>query len=430
VDTGITRKSGKRRKVKSNFFSFFKMLKDYVKYAFGTLRKRKLRSWLTMIGIFIGIAAVVSLIGLGEGLRNAINSQFNMLGPDIITVQASGLQYGPPGTGAVDPLEESYADEIAKIPGVKYAINRLLESGTMEFNDKLAFGMAGSMPDGVHRKVVEEMIGLKPEQGRMLKDGDRNKVVLGNNFLDDDTFGKGMNSGDRVLINDKPFEVVGILKKSGNFILDGVVLMNDEPLRDLFDGTDEVSIVAVKMNKGANGNQVKEDIEKLLRKERSVKEGEENFKVELAIDALGALNDTLFAVQLFVYIIAGISLVVGGIGIANTMYTAVVERTKEIGIMKSIGARNSDIFLLFFIESGLLGMTGGVIGVIIGVSLAYGLAFIGAMQLGSGLIQAHVSIWLVGGALAFSFLVGCIAGITPALRASKLHPVDALRYSK
>ena len=114
----------------------------------------------------------------------------------------------------------------------------------------------------------------------------------------------------------------------------------------------------------------------------------------------------------------------------NTMYTAVVERTKEIGIMKSIGAKNKDIFALFFFESGLLGMVGGIIGIGIGVGLAKGLAYIGSLQLGSNLIQAKISLFLVFGALLFSYLIGSLAGILPAVQASKLSPVEALRYAK
>ena len=138
----------------------------------------------------------------------------------------------------------------------------------------------------------------------------------------------------------------------------------------------------------------------------------------------------MFAVQLFVYIIASISLIVGGIGITNTMYTAVLERTKEIGVMKAIGARNSMIFALFSIESGLLGLIGGIIGILIGLALAYGFAAAGRVALGVDLIQAHISPFLLIGALLFSFIVGTSAGVLPALQAAKLQPVDALRSGK
>lgn len=406
------------------------MLYDYIRLAIRSLIKRRLRSWLTMIGIFIGIAAVVSLIGLGEGLRNAITSQFGNLGGDIISIQASGTRFGPPGSGAVSPLKAGLDDKIENINGVDFAISRLIESGRMKFNDRYSIAYLASMPDSPERKEVEDINGFRIETGRLLKDGDRNKIVLGNNFKKEDTFGKGISVGDKIEIDEKQFEVVGIVKKLGSFILDNIVMMNEYPLRELKDNTEKVSIIAVKVKEEQNIQIVKERIEKLLRKERDVKEGEEDFTVELAANTIETINSTLFAVQLFVYIIASISLLVGGIGIMNTMYTAVVERTREIGIMKSIGARNSNIFVLFLVESGLLGMIGGLIGMVLGIVLAKGLAAIGAAQLGSDLIQAEISFGLIFGALSFSFIIGCIAGITPAIRASKLHPVDALRHVK
>jgi len=402
------------------------MIVDYLKLAVNNLIKRKLRSWLTLIGIFIGIATVVSLIGLGEGLRNAISSQFNVLGTDIITIQASGVQYGPPGTGVINPLKKEYVDKIQNVKGVDFAINRMIKTTKMEYNDRVFMDAIGSMPDGEDRREVEKRLSLKAEQGRLLKDGDKGKVTLGNNFLKSDAFGKPVKLGDNVLLQGKPFEVIGIAEKTGSFSADMVVLMNEQDLRDLYDDKDSVSIIVVKVEEGADMEAIKEDIEKILRKERNVEKGEEDFTVEISLNAIKTLESTLFAVQLFVYIIAGISLVVGGIGIMNTMFTAVVERTKEIGIMKSIGARNSDIFTLFLVESGLLGSVGGLVGALAGVIMAKGLAFVGAMQLGSELISANIPWWLFTGALLFSFIVGCVAGITPALGAATLHPVDAL----
>src|SRR3989338_10760081 len=138
------------------------MLVDFIKLAFESLRRRKLRSWLTMIGIFIGIAAVVSLIGLGEGLRVTIMSQFGFLGPDVLGVQASGLAFaGPPGTGVVDPLTDDLAEKIKNVNGVEAAFNRYLESGTLEFNDRQGIGIAASVPEGDNRKIFETMINLK-----------------------------------------------------------------------------------------------------------------------------------------------------------------------------------------------------------------------------------------------------------------------------
>ena len=155
--------------------------------------------------------------------------------------------------------------------------------------------------------------------------------------------------------------------------------------------------------------------------------GEEDFLVQSNIQALESLDSTLFGVQLFVYIIALISIIVGGIGIANTMYTSVLERTNDIGIMKAIGATNKMIFTLFFIESGLLGTIGGVIGIIVGVSIAQIATFVGRTVLETSLLSAATSPWLIFGALAFSFTVGTFSGLMPAIKASRLQPVEALR---
>ncbi|MCH8003252.1 MAG: ABC transporter permease [Nanoarchaeota archaeon] len=384
-----------------------------------------------MIGIFIGIAAVVALMGLGEGLRGAITGQFGFLGPDVLGVQASGINFaGPPGQAVVNPLTDDLADKIERIPGVDAAINRFIESGTFEFNDKQDIVFAWNVPEGKDRNIFEDMINLKVREGRLLKDGDKFKVVLGDSFTDEDRFGKEIKVGNKVLFNGQLFDVVGILEKKGSFIFDTAVIMNEDVLVNEFRDDNSVNVIAVKVKDLKTIGNVQRDIEQLLRKERNVKEGEEDFTVQSPQNALQSLDQTLFGVQLFISIIAFISIIVGGIGITNTMYTAVLERTKEIGIMKSIGATNQTIFTLFFIESGLLGIVGGVVGIIFGFVLSHGLAFMGRLALGSELIRADISIELVLGALLFSFLVGLIAGTVPAYQASKKNPVDSLRFTK
>jgi len=402
---------------------------DFFSYSIENLRHRKLRSWLTMIGIFIGIAAVVALIGLGEGLRGAITGQFGFLGPDVLAVQASGLNFaGPPGQAVVNPLTKDLTEKIKSIPGVDIAVNRYIETGAFEFNDIQDIVFAWNVPENKERSKFEKMLNLKVSQGRLLKDGDKFKVVLGNSFTDEDRFGKPIQVGNNIIFEGKQFEVVGILEKKGSFIFDTAVIMNEDVLISEFKDDDSVNAIAIKVNDLKSIGNVKRNVEELLRKERGVKEGEEDFTVQSPESALESLDDVLFGVQLFISIIAFISLVVGGIGITNTMYTAVLERTKEIGIMKSIGARNSSIFTLFFMESGFLGFVGGLIGVAIGVALANLFAFAGRQALGSDLIKADVSLALVFGSLLFSVIVGLIAGTVPAYHASKKNPVDALRY--
>jgi putative ABC transport system permease protein len=407
------------------------MLKDYFIFSIKNLRGRKLRSWLTMIGIIIGITAVVSLISIGEGLKVAISSQFGDIGTDKLAIMASG-GLGPPGTGVVTPLTKDNLKKIEQVNGVKITAGRLIRSSKLEYNDHVKFGMAASMADGDARKLIESALNLEAEKGRLLRDGENKKTVLGNNLGQKNAgFGKQILVDSKVLIEDVEFKVIGILKKKGSFIIDNVVLVNEDDLREILDiPDDEYDAIALQVHPNADIKAVQENIEKVMRKERDVKKGEEDFTVQTPQAVLAQVNSTLFAVQLFVYIIAAISIIVGGIGIMNTMFTSVLERTKEIGIMKSIGARNSTIFSLFFIESGLIGSIGGTIGAVIGISVAMGLAFVGRLALGSELIRTEISIWLVVGSIFGSFLLGSIFGVIPAIRASKLNPVDALRHTK
>jgi putative ABC transport system permease protein len=381
-----------------------------------------------MLGIFIGIAAVVSLIGLGEGLRETINAQFGFLGTDILSVTASG-GFGPPGTGVVNPLTDKELNAIKGVAGVEGAAGRIMESGKLAFNNQVGFGFAVSMPDGEEREVMEHLMNMEAGKGRLLEDGESGSVFLGSNFAEEDNrFGKAILPGAKVEILDVEFKVVGIMEKKGNFQLDSAVFVNEDDLRDLVGRPDnEYDIIAVRFDENSDVEKIQSSIEKKIRKIRDVDEGEEDFSVETPQSVIESVNSVLLGIQIFVYIIASISLLVGGIGIMNTMYTAVVERTKEVGIMKSIGAKNSTIFSLFFIESGFLGIVGGIIGAILGYLVATGLSIIGRVVLGSTLISAHFTPQLIIGALLFSFILGSFFGTLPAMRAAKLNPVDALR---
>ena len=239
--------------------------------------------------------------------------------------------------------------------------------------------------------------------------------------------GKALDVGNTITFSGKEFEVIGILEKKGSFIFDTAMILNEDTLKENFREDDTVNVIAVKVQDIRLVNSVKENIEDLLRAERDVDEGEEDFVVESPEQTLKTLDSALFAVQLFISIIAFISIIVGGIGITNTMYTAVLERTKEIGIMKAIGARNSDILIIFVFESGFLGMMGGIIGVLIGFGIASAGGAIAAAA-GFSALSPVFPLWLTIGCILFSFGVGAVSGILPAVQASRLKPVDALRY--
>ena len=241
-------------------------MNDYIKYALDNLRHRKLRSWLTMIGIFIGIASIVALIGLGEGLRETVNSQFGFLGTNLITVLATG-GIGPPGTGVTDPLSDKELKSIQNIQGVEGATGRLFESGKLTFNRQVGFGIAISISDGEGREIAESSINMEAEKGRLLEDGDSGVVFLGHTFSEEDNgFGKPILPGSKVMIQDEEFKVIGIMEKKGNFQVDSMVLMNEQDLRDLMDrqGDDYDQIIA-EISPNTDIEKVQLEIEKRLR---------------------------------------------------------------------------------------------------------------------------------------------------------------------
>jgi putative ABC transport system permease protein len=230
-----------------------------------------------------------------------------------------------------------------------------------------------------------------------------------------------------MLVNDEKFRVVGILKSFGNSGDDATVSMPADTMRDLMNLSDEWDMIMAKVPTSADPSEVARKIEDKLRTSRGEEEGKETFRVSTTEEYLDTFQGVLDIITVFLLGIAGISLFVGGIGIANTMFTAVLERTQEIGVMKAIGARNKDIVLLFLFESGILGLVGGAIGVILGYVIAKGVE-VGIAATGNTFLQADISLGLTFGVLAFSFVFGAIAGVIPAIKASKLSPTEALRY--
>jgi putative ABC transport system permease protein len=198
-------------------------------------------------------------------------------------------------------------------------------------------------------------------------------------------------------------------------------------MREILDLDDSFDIIPAKVGAGEDVAMVTERVKKELRKHRDVEEGKEDFNVETPESLLATLNTILMIVQGVLVGIAAISLFVGGIGIMNTMYTAVLERTKEIGVMKAIGARNRGILSIFIIESGMLGLVGGIIGVSLGFGISKSVELIAFQIYGSFLIKADFNIWLLIGMLSFGFIVGTLSGALPAKQAAALKPVDALR---
>ncbi len=406
------------------------MIKDYFVLAFKNLKKRGARSWLTLIGILIGVAAVVSLISLGNGLKDAVNSQFNIGSTEVLTVQAGGVNnYGPPGSGAAKPLVQADADAIGRLSNVEVAISRNIRNVKLEFNKGVSFTYAVDIPDHQNDvNYVYKFQDLSVSSGRLVEAGDRGVVVLGSNLADSSKngFDRDVHIGDTVDVNGQSFRVQGILEKTGSLIYDNVILMNEVDMKNLLGYGNDVDVIAVKVVSKDLMNQTVTEIEKLMRQRRHVKVGEEDFDVSTPEATLSSVNSIISGIQIFIIIIASISIAVGAIGITNTMTTSVLERKREIGIMKAIGARNEQIFYQFFIEAGLLGLIGGLIGAALGVGIGY----IGTSALNSFLsstTKPSISVWLIVFTMAGSFLIGSVSGLVPALKAAKENPVEDIR---
>ncbi|MEA1925398.1 MAG: ABC transporter permease [Candidatus Altiarchaeota archaeon] len=405
------------------------MIEDYLRLALDGIKHRKVRTWLTMTGIFVGIIAVVALISLGQGLQKLIDDQFEAVGGDVLTIMPGGegsFMAGGPGSDLISAkLHQSDLDVIKKVRGVDEAVGVLRSTGTLEVRGKKkSIPVFGLPTDSKSQKSLSKTDIFRVDDGRYIRQGSRYEAQIGVETCSG--LDKKPGVGDKIEIEGHMFHIVGKNIKSGNPFHDAKVTIPIETGQKIFNKTDEYSLITVRIQKGFDIDTVDEKIEEKLRKHRDVSEGEEDFTVETPQNIVGVFKDIVNMVTLVLSGIAGISLIVGGVGIMTTMYTSVLERTKQIGIMKAVGARNSDVLSMFVIEAGLLGLTGGVIGVILGLGMSKIGEYFARRYIED--FSIYVSLELVVGALMFSFIVGCLSGYLPARQASKMHPVDALRY--
>lgn len=416
--TGII--GGEKRRKRSS-----KMILDYFKLAFRSLVGRSVRTWLTMIGIFIGITAVVALISLGSGLQDSINKEFESMGKNRIMITPGGGNFGPQGGDmSVGQMTEEDLSVVRKTKGVDVSTAYISKSSKVKFKDELKFlNVWGFDTDAEAEEMAERSGFLEIAKGRQLKNGDKFKVVVGDSIAYD-SFEKDLRVGDTLVIEDIEFKIVGIQKPST--MGGGNVIIPLEVARELYDTPEEISGIFVLTKINEEPSVVADRIKRSLRRFRNLKEGEEDFSVQTAEQTIAQLNMILGIVTLFLSGIAAISLLVGGIGIMNTMYTTVLERTREIGIMKAIGATNRNVMLLFLIESGVLGLAGGIVGILLGFLISKGGEFI-AIKMGAAFFRSSFSVFLIFGSLAFSFVIGMLSGLLPARQASLLQPVEAFR---
>ena len=397
-----------------------------IKYSLQNLRKRKLRSFLTVLSILIGITAIFALLSFGIGIQRYVDNIADQSGRNKLFVQSKGI--GAPGTDANFFLSKDDVDFIAKMNGVDHIVGMYSKAAEIKSDKEKKYVFVMGM-DAKEIPFVEETFATMTVKGRSLKKGDLNKAVLGFNYqLDDKIFRKKLNVGDKIEINGNIFDVVGFYKEVGNPQDDSNIFVTDRAFEMLYPASkNKFGFIMVSSQKGTKASDLALKIQDKLRKFKNEDKGKEDFFVQTFEDALATFTTVINVINGMLILIALISMVVAFVNIMNTMYTSIIERTKEIGVMKAIGARNNDILMIFVIESALIGLIGGVLGVFLGFLIS---SLGGSIAAASGfaLLKPAYPLPLIIGCLLFSLLVGAAAGFLPARRASRLRPVEALRY--
>ena len=407
-----------------SYFEVCQMNLDEIKYSLQNLMHRRMRSWLTVLSILIGIMAIYALVSFGFGIQNYMDVLAEEAGVDLLYIQAKGV--GAPGTDETFVITQDEIDFISKINGVKEISGMYMKVGEIKHGKerKYAF-VAGFDPlDWLLKAFTVDI-----EKGRQLKKGEIDKVALGYNYqLENKIFKKPVKLGDKVEINDNKIEVVGFYEEVGNPGDDSNIYFTMDGMEALYDDIkDKFGYVLLQAEKNVDVKELADKIEEKLRKYKGQEKGKEDFFVTTFEDAFEIFGNIMNILNGVLVLIALISLLVASVNIMNTMYTAVLERTKEIGVMKSIGARNNDIFNIFVFESGFLGMVGGAIGILFGFLIAK-LGGQIAASAGYSMLKPIFPWYLSLGCLLFAFFIGAVSGLLPAYQASKLNPVDALRY--
>ncbi len=400
-------------------------LNDLTAYVLADMRHRKVRVWLTVLGIVIGISAVVLLISISTGLQNSIQDSFKVLGTNYVAVIPGSVKFsqafagGPRNQNGALTINDAKA--LQGITGVDY-VNYFyqLTAANIEFkNDNVT--LAASAIGGSPKYWTDAKDDI--EFGTTLRPGDTSSVLIGHDIAFA-TFTRNISIGDTLKINNHAFRVAGIYKAvgSGGFGRDKDVTVDERSI-DAIKPTDKnlVDFILVITLPTADIPPIEQEVQRIMRDRHRIGNTKDDdfttFTAASIAEQVGQVTGTLAT---FVLAIAGMALIVGAVGIANAMFASVLERTREIGIYKSLGASDRDVLSLFLVESALIGLIGGVLGLLLALFF---------LAIGS---QFGVPVWLGWQlfifAIGFSVLIGVLSGVFPARRAAKLDPVEALRY--
>ena len=402
-------------------------ISDIFQETYIVLSANKARSSLTVLGIVIGIGSVIAMISIGQGASGQIQSSIEGLGSNLLTVIPGVIQPGrgivSSGRGSAQTLKNEDVEILKQIEGVSFIspeVQRRFQIVSSAGNNTNSL-VIGALPEyAMVRNVL-------PGQGSFLSDSNirsLSRVAVLGPTVSNDIFGDEDPIGKTIRINKINFRVIGVLRAKGSagfFNPDDTVFVPLSVMQKILTGEDYLSTIAINVENKDLMTQVQEEAIFALSQKHRVDPQNPDFSVVSQAEISGALTQVIDTFTIFLASIAGISLVVGGIGIMNMMLTTVTERTKEIGLRKAIGAKRRDINLQFLTEAIILTFIGGFIGILLGALIAFIMSYF-------EIIQTSVSIFSVFLAFGVSAVIGIVFGYYPARHASKLNPIDALRY--
>lgn len=403
------------------------MFWESVVIALDGLKANKMRSFLTMLGIIIGVGAVIAMVSIGMGVREKVENSIASLGSNLLIVMPGATT--PSGArlaaGSSTTLTNSDAQAIARsvsgVSAVAPSVNRQYQ--IVFGNQNWVTSVQGTTPEflTVRDFTVETGSFFTP------KDVDtRARVVVLGKTTADNLFGEISPIGQIVRINKAPFRVIGVLgakgQSAGGMDQDDMAVIPLTTAQERLFGITYLNSISIQAASSDVIDQVQEEITALLRTRHRLSPGvTDNFTVRNLAAVMATAQETTGTITLLLGNIAAISLLVGGIGIMNIMLVSVTERTREIGIRKALGATYNNILLQFLIEAVVIGVTGGLIGIGLGVASSYAISLLAGWN-------TVISLFSVMAAFGFSVLIGLFFGLYPARKAALLDPIDALRY--
>ena len=402
------------------------MYKESFLMAWASLIANKMRSILTMLGIIIGVAAVIALVSIGNGVKQDIQNSISSLGSNLLMVMP-GAPRTPgvrPSAGSMKSLKVSDYEAIAKLDGVKAASPMTNGTYVVIYQNK---NWTTSV-SGVNANYLD-VNNWSMKSGRFLSDKNiqnRERVAVVGKTVVKNLFGDENPVGAEIRVKNIPFRIIGVLNSKGSGAMgndqDDMVIIPYTTAMERVEGVDYLRMIYV-VGKDENGiDRLQSDIENLLRVRHGIKDTNlDDFNIQNMNSIMETMEETTGTLTLFLGAVAAISLVVGGIGIMNIMLVSVTERTREIGVRKALGATYSVIVTQFLIEAVVISLMGGIIGIILGIGSSK------LIGMASGM-STVISIPTIVMSFAFSMAIGLIFGIYPARKAAKLNPIDALHY--